>query len=75
MKRERGLWRRVVEQTLINHVAGAVHPLLARLEHEEDGAGEFLAPGAQYPRRADQHGRMRVVPAGVHVAVRVRSEV
>jgi hypothetical protein len=55
-----------LEQTLLDHGARAEVPLLARLEHEADVPCEALTPLAQEPRGARQHGRVRVVAAGVH---------
>jgi hypothetical protein len=57
---------RGLEHALGDHVAGPVEPLLARLEHEHHVAGEFAAPRAEQPGRADQAGGVEVVPARVH---------
>ena len=43
-------------------------PLLARLEHEFDGAGQLVAVTVQQVHRLDQHCGMRVMPAGMHAA-------
>ena len=56
-----------VEQTLLHHPACPSPALLGRLEDEMDGAGKILGPG-QVTRRAQQHRRMTVVTAGVHLA-------
>ena len=53
----------------IDHAAGAEVPLLARLEHEDDVAGEVVARRTQQLRRADEGGHVQVVTAGVHRAV------
>src|SRR5216684_1035918 len=50
-----------VEETIFDHQTGAAMPLLARLEHEFDGAGQFVAMPVQKMHRLDQHRRMRVV--------------
>ena len=58
---------RGVEHALFDHEAGAVEALLARLEHEHDVTGEPVAALGEHPGRPDQHGRVQVVPARVHV--------
>ena len=63
-----------VEQTVVDHEPRAVMPLLTRLEHEHDRAGELVAAGTKRTRRARQHGDVSVVAAGVHRAARARSE-
>jgi hypothetical protein len=49
--------------------------LLAGLEHEDHVSGERVAVGGQQPGRPDEHGRMQVVPAGVHRSVDLAGEV
>ena len=66
---------RLFEQALLEHEAGAVEALLAGLEHEEDVAREPLPPLDQEPCRIEQHGDVRVMPAGVHHAGDLRGEV
>ena len=67
MDGEGRLGRGIVEQPFLDHVAGAGLSLLARLEHEQDGAGEPVAAGAKDPRGAGEHGRMSIMAAGVHM--------
>ncbi len=74
MQREAGFGQRRVEQTVGDHVPGAVMTLLARLEHEHDRAGKFVTPCAERLGRADEHRGMRIVAAGVHRAVDLRRE-
>src|SRR3712207_8845650 len=45
---------RGVQHALAQHVAGAVPALLARLEHEDDVAGERIPVGTQQPR-SEEH--------------------
>ena len=63
-----------VEDALVDHQAGAVPALLARLEHEDHVAGELLAVRAQHPGGADEHRGVQVVAAGVHDAVDAAAE-
>jgi len=55
-----------VEHSLVDHLPRAPQPLLAGLEHEDDIAGQLRLASRQQPGRAGQHGRVQVVPAGVH---------
>ena len=68
MKREGAVGPGGVEQPVGDHLARAVVALLTRLEHEDDRARQLVAPGGQRLGRADQHGGVRVVAAGVHGA-------
>ena len=62
------------EQPLGDHHARAVGALLAGLEHEDDGAGEAVAPSGEQPGGGRQHRGVQVVPAGVHGAVDLGGE-
>ena len=75
MQGEGGVGQRVAEQSLFHHDPGAVMPLLSRLEHEQDAAGDFFPPGAENPGCAGQHRRMAVMPAGMHLARLAAGEV
>ena len=66
---------RNVEQSLVEHEAGAVVALLARLEHEQHPTGDVVAACRQQLGRAGEHRDVGVVPAGVHRAVGARGEV
>jgi hypothetical protein len=55
--------------------AGAGMAFLARLEHEFDGAFEFVAVAMQQMHRLDQHRRMRIMAAGMHAAGGLAGEV
>ena len=69
VQRERAAHRRLrddVQQPLLEHVAGAVEPLLPRLDHEHDLPGELVAALGEQPGGAEQHRHVGVVPAGVH---------
>ncbi len=48
--------------------------LLAGLEHQQHVAAELVAPVEQQARRAEQHGHVRVVAAGVHRVAGLRRE-
>ena len=48
---------------------GTVEAFLARLEHEDDVAGQLLAAVGQETGGAGEHGGVQVVAAGVHGAV------
>ena len=54
------------EQALVQHVAGPVVSLFARLEHEQDIAGQFVAMRDQQSDGADQAGHVKIVSARVH---------
>jgi len=43
-------------------------PLLAGLEHKLDGARQLVAMAVQEMHRRDQHGRVRIMAAGVHAS-------
>ena len=64
-----------VEEPLVEHEAGPVVALLARLEHEQHPPGQLVTAGGEQLGRADQHRRVGVVPAGVHRVVDGRREV
>ena len=64
-----------VEQALLEHEAGAVVALLARLEHERDPTPQPAAPRGEQPGTAGQHGDVAVVAAGVHGVVDPAGEV
>ena len=51
------------------HHPGAAVPLLARLEHQHHPPGQLRPVRRQQAGRADQHGDVGVVAAGVHLAV------
>ena len=59
--------RELLEQPLLDHDAAAALVLLGGLEDEVDGAVEVLGLG-QVLGRAQQHHRMAVMAAGVHLA-------
>jgi hypothetical protein len=58
-----------VQHALADHHVGAAVALFARLEHEDHVPGQLGLPGAEQPGRPGQHGRVQVVPAGVHHAL------
>ena len=65
-----------VERAGVDHHARAAGDLLlARLEEEADAAAQLVANRVEDLRRAEERGRVRVVPAGVHRAVVLRDEV
>jgi hypothetical protein len=77
VQRERPAHRRLrngVEQSLLEHVPGAVVALLPRLQHEHDLAGELVAALGQQAGGAQQHRRVQVVAAGVHRPGHLRGE-
>ena len=59
--------RELVEQPLLDHDPAAALVLLGRLEDEVDGAVEVLGLG-QILGRAQQHHRVAVMAAGMHLA-------
>ena len=67
VQREGGVGQRV-EQPVVEHEAGAVEALLARLEHEAHFAGQLVGARGEHPGGAGEHGRVGVVAAGVHPA-------
>ena len=75
MQRERRVGARIVEQTVGDHVACAVMPFLARLEHEYDRPRQRVTVRTQCLGRADQHRGMRIMPARVHRAGDGRGEI
>jgi len=64
---EDGVARKALEQAVGDHALGpaVAASLLGRLEHQVDRAREVARFG-QLARRAQQHGGVAVVPAGVH---------
>ncbi len=63
------------QHSLVDHVLGAVEALFAGLEHEAHLAGEAVLVAGQQSGGAGEHCHMRVVAAGVHLAVVLRLEV
>ena len=59
-----------VEDALVEHLPGPVPALLARLEHEDDVAGQVGPVRVEEVGRADEAGDVEVVPARVHRTVR-----
>jgi len=57
---------RRIQDSLAQHVGRAVVALLARLEHEDDVAGQFVAVSRKDPSRPHEHRRVQVVTAGMH---------
>ncbi len=64
--------RKFVEQALLDHDAAAALVLLGRLEDEMHRAVEIARLG-QIASRAEQHGRMAVMAAGMHPASILRA--
>src|SRR5262249_56158626 len=58
-----------LQHPFLDHEPGAAVPLLTRLEHEHHAAWQVRLAGRQQPGRPGEHGRVQVVPAGVHRAV------
>ena len=63
------------EQTLVEHHLCPAVSFFARLEHEQDPAGELVAPAGEEARRRDEHRHVGVVTAGMHRAVHPRGVV
>ena len=59
--------REAFEQSLLDHRAAATEPFFRRLEDEGDGAAEIRML-SQIACRAQQHGRVPVMPARMHLA-------
>ncbi len=64
-----GVAGEALEEPLLHHPPGAAAPLLRRLEDEMHRAGEFSRRG-EVARGAEQHRRVSVVTAGVHLSRR-----
>ena len=58
----------------LNHLAGPDGNLFGRLEDDAHLATKLLADGKQQANRAQHHGHVAVVPAGMHNAFVSRSE-
>ena len=67
-----GFDRKALEQAIVDHRLRAGEALFAGLEDQHRGAIEAPRLG-QVARRTDQHGRVAVVPAAVHQALRRRA--
>ena len=74
---EDGVHVRVLKRARLDHRPGAAHRslLLGGLENELHAAAKLVAHTAEHLRHAEQHGRVRVVAAGVHHAVVLAGEV
>ncbi len=59
--------RRIVERAFVDHRQRAAGSFFRRLEQQHRGAVKRLARLVQHPRRAEQHRRVRVVAARVHL--------
>ena len=57
------------QQPLVDHRLRPARALLARLEHEDHVAVEFIRSLAEQHGRADEAGGVHIVPARVHVLV------
>ena len=70
MHAEDGIHRKLPEQAILDHHIGAAFRLLGRLKNEMDAAVKFQTTPVfgQVARRAEQHGGMPVMTAGVHLA-------
>ncbi len=66
--RKDGVAGKFLEQPLLHHDPAAAIALLAGLEDEMHGALEIARPG-EIARGAEQHRRVPVMAAGVHLAV------
>ncbi len=64
-----------LEQSLLQHVPGAVEALFAGLEHEDDPPGDLRTTVGEQAGGAGEHRDVRVVTARVHDAVDLRGEV
>ena len=73
MDHQRRIHRGVFQDPRGDHVLGALENFLGGLEHELHGAVDFLLMGFQQRCRAQEHGGVHVVAAGMHAAV-VRGE-
>ncbi len=58
-----------LQHPLLDHQPRTVVPLLSRLEHEHHVTAQPVPPLGEQPGRTDQHGRVQVVPAGMHPAL------
>lgn len=58
----------LLEQSVVDHLASAATALLGGLEDGVDRALEAVAMCGQILRRRQQHGRVAVVTAGMHLA-------
>ena len=65
--------RKLVEEPFLDHHPASAFIFLGRLKDEVDGAVAALF-GGECLGRAEQHRRVAVVTAGVHLAFRVSSE-
>ena len=70
----RGVDLRILEHTAGDHVRRAVAGLFARLEHQFHPAFEKVFIFLQDLCGAEQHGRMHVMPAGMHLSGILRAE-
>ena len=61
-----GIAVELVEQAFLDHHPRAAQPFLGRLEDEMHGAGEIRRRGEMLGR-AQQHGRVTVMAAGMHL--------
>ena len=69
MDHQRGVHFGVFQKACFNHVFGALKNLLCRLEHQLDGALDPVLVLLQQSGRAQEHGGVHIVAAGVHPAV------
>ncbi len=56
-----------LDEPVVDHRLGAGATFLGRLKHQNDGAGKIACLG-EVSRRAQQHGGVTVMTAGVHLA-------
>ncbi len=72
MNHQRRIHIRIVQQAGFYHIAGTLKDLFGRLKHEFYRTFYLLFMHLQKFCRAQQHGRVHVVPAGVHTAIHRR---
>ena len=65
---------RALDGALGDYVLGAHRQLLGGLEQHLYAAAQLVLDGVEQLRRAEQHGRVRVVAAGVHEALPLAGE-
>lgn len=61
-----------VQDAVVEHALSALPAFLARLEHEYDVPGKPRGVVGEHLGGTDEHGRVQVVSAGMHHALRAR---
>ena len=74
MEHHSGVHMRVFQQAARDHIRGALENFFGRLEFQLDRTFQLVLVSLEQLRRTQQHGRMHIVAAAMHLAGDFRAE-